>query len=56
MIFDKIIESAVVETSFPKEFRNVMDIDIELAMPTGENLRFQFSWDQVTNQITRTNA
>jgi len=56
MIEDKIILSATVETSYPPQFKNVMDIGVVLEMPTGENLRFQFSWDQVTNQITQTNA
>jgi len=55
LIDDKIVASFDVRTSYLDKVKGVMVFDIDATMPTGENLRFQFVWDQISNQITSTN-
>jgi len=56
MITDLIVANFEIVASFSKQFINVLFLDIDATMPDGEELRYQFAWDQIKNRLVSRNA
>lgn len=56
MIADLLVAAFSISATYNKKFLNVLFLDITATMPTGEDLRFEFAWDQIKNQLVTPNV
>ena len=54
LIDDKIVASFNISADYKTKQKGALVLTIDATRPEDENLRFQFEWDQVRNQLTST--
>jgi len=56
LIDDGIAASITVSASYFDKALGVMSLDVEITRPQGEDLRYEFAWNQIKNKLISSNV